>query len=208
MQESAKKTLEMEMVSFKNENQKQRAIIFKMQQELQKYSVEAAEALSKSIQAEDEVKLRDIKIKVLCKRITETETRLKQQQNLYEAVQSDKNLYGKNLLEAQKEIQEMRRRFKKMMNEISQLKEEIQAKDNALMAVHLEHARLEKEREIQKMTIERLKNQLVESDNTCKSLHQEIKKLEVIIEKSENQNQIKSNQIKSDQIKSNQIKSN
>merc|ERR1719443_963153 len=53
------------------------------------------------------------------------------------------------------------------------------------MAVHLEHARLEKEREIQKAETQKLKNQLGESDNTCKSLRQEIKKLEAIIEKGE-----------------------
>merc|ERR1719174_3170812 len=57
--------------------------------------------------------------------------------------------------------------------------------DSALMAVHLEHARLEKEREMQKAETQKLKNQLGESDNTCKSLRQEIKKLEAIIEKGE-----------------------
>merc|ERR1712028_133963 len=65
------------------------------------------------------------------------------------------------------------------------LREEIQAKDSALMAVHLEHARLEKEREMQKTDIQKLRNQLGESTNTIKSLRQEIKKLEAIIEKGE-----------------------
>ena len=35
------------------------------------------------------------------KKIAEAETKLKQQQNLYEAVRSDRNLYSKNLIEAQ-----------------------------------------------------------------------------------------------------------
>ncbi len=39
------------------------------------------------------------------KRISEGETKLKQQQNLYEAVRADRNLYSKNLIEAQDEIQ-------------------------------------------------------------------------------------------------------
>merc|ERR1712178_554248 len=72
-----------------------------------------------------------------------------------------------------------------MNHQISQLKEEIQAKDSALMAVHLEHARLEKEREMQKAEIQKLKLNLLEAENTCKSLQQEIKKLETIIEKGE-----------------------
>jgi len=53
------------------------------------------------------------------------------------------------------------------------------------MNVHLEHARLEKEREMQKAEIQKLKNNLLEADNTCKSLQQEIKKLETIIERGE-----------------------
>jgi len=185
MQESSKKTMEMEMASYKSENQKQRKMIFQLEKEREKYGAEASEAMSKYMQANEEVKLRDLSIVNLRKKIHEAETRLKQQQNLYEAVRSDRNLYSKNLIEAQDEIQEMRRKFKIMNHQISQLKEEIQAKDSALMAVHLEHARLEKEREMQKAEIQKLKSNLLEAENTCKSLQQEIKKLETIIEKGE-----------------------
>lgn len=61
----------------------------------------------------------------------EVENRLKQQQNLYEAVRTDRNLYSKNLLEAQEEIQELRMQFKLMSQQINQLKEEINQKDQA-----------------------------------------------------------------------------
>ena len=37
----------------------------------------------------------------LQKKIAEGESKLKQQQNLYEAVRSDRNLYAKNQIEAQ-----------------------------------------------------------------------------------------------------------
>lgn len=37
----------------------------------------------------------------LQKKIVDGENKLKQQQNLYEAVRSDRNLYSKNLIEAQ-----------------------------------------------------------------------------------------------------------
>ena len=55
----------------------------------------------------------------------EAETKLKQQQNLYEAVRSDRNLYSKNLIECQDEITEMKRKLKIMNHQIDQLKEEI-----------------------------------------------------------------------------------
>jgi hypothetical protein len=57
------------------------------------------------LQALEEVKLREMAIIDLQKRITEGETKLKQQQNLYEAVRADRNLYSKNLIESQDEIQ-------------------------------------------------------------------------------------------------------
>ena len=57
------------------------------------------------MQALEEVKLREMAIIDLQKRITEGETKLKQQQNLYEAVRADRNLYSKNLIESQDEIQ-------------------------------------------------------------------------------------------------------
>merc|ERR1712139_320943 len=132
MQESGKKTMEMEMQSYKGENQKQRKMIFQLEKEREKYGAEASEAMSKYMQAQEEVKLRDLTIVNLRKKIHEAETRLKQQ-HLYEAVRSDRNLYSKNLIEAQDEIQEMRRKFKIMNHQISQLKEEIQAKDSALI---------------------------------------------------------------------------
>jgi hypothetical protein len=42
-----------------------------------------------------------MKIFELKKKIAEAETKLKQQQNLYEAVRSDRNVYSKNLIESQ-----------------------------------------------------------------------------------------------------------
>ena len=45
--------------------------------------------------------MREMQIFDYKKKIAEAETKLKQQQNLYEAVRSDRNLYSKNLIESQ-----------------------------------------------------------------------------------------------------------
>ena len=81
------------------------------------------------------------------KKIAEAETKLKQQQNLYEAVRSDRNLYSKNLIESQDEILEMKRKLKIMNHQIDQLKEEISAKDSALLKERLDHQDVEKHKE-------------------------------------------------------------
>ena len=77
----------------------------------------------------------------------EGEAKLKQQQNLYEAVRPDRNLYSKQLIESQDEIAEMKRKFKIMNHQIEQLKEEIQAKDTSLVREHFEHMKVAQEKE-------------------------------------------------------------
>merc|ERR1711865_721340 len=82
----------------------------------------AEAANQKYYTALEEVKLQELQISALQKKIVEGETRLKQQQNLYEAVRSDRNLYSKNLIESQDEILEMKRKFKIMNHQIEQIK--------------------------------------------------------------------------------------
>ena len=49
----------------------------------------------------EDVKIKEMQIFDYKKKIAEQETKYKQQQNLYEAVRSDRNLYSKNLIERQ-----------------------------------------------------------------------------------------------------------
>lgn len=72
--------------------------------------------------------LRQMRINELGKKVSDWEVKLKQQQQLYESVRSDRNLYSKNLIEAQDEIAEMKRKLKIMNHQIEQLKEDITAK--------------------------------------------------------------------------------
>lgn len=72
--------------------------------------------------------LRQMRINELGKKVTDWELKLKQQQQLYESVRSDRNLYSKNLIDAQDEIAEMKRKLKIMDHQIEQLKEDIAAK--------------------------------------------------------------------------------
>lgn len=72
-----------------------------------------------------------MRINELGNKISDWEVKLKQQQQLYESVRSDRNLYSKNLIEAQDEIAEMKRKLKIMNHQIEQLKEDITAKVSA-----------------------------------------------------------------------------
>jgi chromosome segregation ATPase len=64
------------------------------------------------MQMVEEVRLKKNMLSEMRKENIEFEAKLKQQQNLYEAVRSEKNLYSKNLLEAQDDVAELNRKFK------------------------------------------------------------------------------------------------
>ena len=126
--ENTKRNLEVEIAGFQTSAAEQANGIKKLSTEKERYAAEAAEAADRYAQALEAVKEREISVLQLQKKIAEGEARLKQQQNLYEAVRSDRNLYAKNLIESQDEIAEMKRKFKVMTRQIEQLKEEIQVR--------------------------------------------------------------------------------
>lgn len=105
-----------------------------------KFCTEASKANANLMQMVEEVKLKKNLISELKKENIEFEAKLKQQQNLYEAVRSDRNLYSKQWLESQDEVQELKRKFKMASHQIQQLKDELEQKDQALTAETHDHA--------------------------------------------------------------------
>jgi chromosome segregation ATPase len=85
--------------------------IYSLEKERDRFSLEASKANSSLMQVVEEVKLKQNLITELKKENIEFEGKLKQQQNLYEAVRADRNLYSKNLIEAQDNVAELRRKF-------------------------------------------------------------------------------------------------
>ena len=166
---------------------KQRKLIDKLEKERDRYINEAGDLTQKCLSATEEVKIREMQIFDMKKKIAESETKLKQQQNLYEAVRSDRNLYSKNLIEAQDEISEMKRKLKIMTHQIDQLKEEITAKEAALMKEHLEHQRVEKEKEGLKADLARMRDQSVKTREYLEMQASENKKLLKIIQQSDDE---------------------
>ena len=94
--------------------------------------------LHPSIQAQDLVRNRDSQIIDLQKKLENFDVVLRQQLNINEAIRSERNVYSKNLVTAQDEIKEMKRKFKMMSHLIEQLKEELNSKDVALIKEHFD----------------------------------------------------------------------
>ena len=98
--ENELKKLQNKITGYKNEAAKLMDQIFLLEKDKQKYAVEASQANGKYYECLEQVKLKNNLITKLQKKNIEAEGRLKFQQNLYEGVRSDRNLYSKNLIDA------------------------------------------------------------------------------------------------------------
>jgi chromosome segregation ATPase len=183
--ENTKKNLENEINGYRAHVKRQRDMIQQLVQDRERYEGEAETANQKYYTAQEEVKLQELQISALQKKIVEGETRLKQQQNLYEQVRSDRNLYSKNLIESQDEISEMKRKFKIMNHQIEQLKEEITAKDHSLVKEHFDHHKVDKEKEGLKNELTRIRKQIQSSEQIIANQETEVLKLSAIIQEAD-----------------------
>ncbi|XP_026787942.2 cilia- and flagella-associated protein 58 [Pangasianodon hypophthalmus] len=163
LHEQTKKMLDQEILNYRDEAQKQRKIIFQLEKERDRYINEASELTQKVLLNMEELKVREMEIFEYKKKIAEAETKLKQQQNLYEAIRAERNNYSKNLLDSQHDITEMKRKMKSMSQENGQLTEEIKSKEAALVKEHLEFQRIEKEKEALKAELQKTKQQAQET---------------------------------------------
>ncbi|KAG1696066.1 hypothetical protein DVH05_019051 [Phytophthora capsici] len=189
IKENTMKNLQNEINGLKSHVKKQRAQIQQLVGEREKYEKEAANATQKFMTSLEEAKLQDLQVVSLQQKIVESESRLKQQQNLYEAVRTDRNLYSKQLIESQEEIGDMKRKFKIMNHQIEQLKEEITSKDHALVKEHFDHHKVDKEKEILKNELLRIKKQIQSSEQIILNQEQEVTKLAKIIQEADEEKQ-------------------
>jgi chromosome segregation ATPase len=167
------------------EVEKRKKDIVELEQKKEEHIKEAKLAIKKYLHLSEEMKLKDNLISEFQKKTQETAAKLTRQQQLYEAVRSDRNLFSKNLTETQDEIAEIKLRFKIVTHQISQLKEEIDAKDKALNLEYYKakneakrYQKLKKETEENKKIVEQKKQKIM-------TLKNEIGKLQFILKESE-----------------------
>lgn len=79
----------------------------------------------------------------------------------------------------------MKRKLKIMNHQIDQLKEEISSKEAALVKEHLEHQRVDKEKEALKAELQRMKQAAAESKGHMDALEMEERKLLKIISEAD-----------------------
>jgi len=97
--------------------------------DLQRRLVQKARAL-------EEVSQREVQISEYQQQIVVNEGKLRQQQNLLEAVRSDRNMYRKTLIEQQAEMHDYKRKFHFLSTAVSQSKSEIEDKNQFIVFEH------------------------------------------------------------------------
>ncbi|XP_034538757.1 cilia- and flagella-associated protein 58 [Notolabrus celidotus] len=179
--EQDKKTLEHEINGYRQEAQKQLKIIQQLEKERDRYINETSSLMQKVQQKMSDVEVRENEIFDWRKKVTEAECKLKQQENLLESIVSERNLYSKNLIEAQEGIAEMKRKIRTMNNQVTRLRDEISGKELALAKDQQEHKRLEKDNEALKVELQTMRLQLEETKQHVDSQKAEQQKLQKII---------------------------
>ena len=145
--ENTKKTLEVEIDGLNAEVARQARRITELQRELDKCAAEADAATKKRAVALEDVRARELVIADLHRLLAEGEAKLKQQERLYESVRADRNVQGKQLIEAEGTVKDVSTKLDGFKLQAARLEDEIAAKDESLLKEHLDRAALERERD-------------------------------------------------------------
>ena len=81
------------------------------------------------------------------KELSETETLIRQQQNLYQAARNDRTGLNKSLTEAHDEISDLKGKLRVLQHQFDQLKEEMVTKETAILKATHENQKTIKEKE-------------------------------------------------------------
>lgn len=194
---NGKLNLGMEIRILEEEVEHHKAQIRALLAEKEKYEHDAEVATQQYYTAVEELKLQEMQIHELNKKITQDQMRLKQKQSLYESVRSDRNLFSKQLLDAQEEIQELKRKFRSMNQMIDQINDDITTKDKLIVKEHFSHHAVDKEKELLKNELMKIKKQVQASEGIIENQRVEIMKLQRIIEEADTERQRQRNELSS-----------
>ena len=104
------------------------------------------------------------------KELVEMESKLKQQQNKYQAARNDRTMLNKNLTGAQDEIADLKSKLRVFQHQFDQLKEEMVAKEAALVKAAQDQQKLLKEKEDLVLEVESSKEDTKQIENKNKEI--------------------------------------
>jgi len=148
---------------------------------------ELQSATQRYFAAVEGVKVQELAVAALQRKIAEQNAKLKQQQTLYETVRAERNSYSKQLIESQAAIEEMKRQFKTLNFQIQNLKDEITSKKHALLSEHYNNHKVQKEKEALAADLTRVQKQIYAAEKILGNQDAEVVKLNRIIHEADDE---------------------
>lgn len=185
VQQGSQRTLENEILGVRKEIKGFRDRIEDLLEERERMEGDMSSATQKYFTVLEQVKLQDVQVDALQRKAHEAEAKLKKQQAMYESVRSDRNMYSKNLVEVQEEIEVMNLSFRTLSHQVDQYKEEITLKDHRLVKEHFDHHSVEKQKDALKAELQSVKRQMQSSKQIIEAQSLEMKKLTAVITEAE-----------------------
>ncbi|KAJ3322388.1 hypothetical protein HDV06_003108 [Boothiomyces sp. JEL0866] len=159
LQRQQKATIELENARILKDIAENKKLQKQLTDERDAYIAEANKYSNQAIAIIADMKEKEMKIFDYKRQTFQAENKLKYQQNLYEAIQSDRKLHSKQLIESQTEINEMKRRLKIMNFQINGFKEDVNSKEAMLVKENADFVKLTKDAELIGEEIKTLKGQ-------------------------------------------------
>eukprot|EP00842_Homolaphlyctis_polyrhiza_P000513 jgi/Hompol1/1462/HPOL_001881-RA len=145
LQKQQRYNIELEIAQYRKESHEHLREAKRLESELNAYVDEAVRLQAQYVAGLQELKEQELQIFEYKRQMSQAEAKLKHQQNLYETVQSERNLHSKHLIESQSDIAEARRRLKIMNYTINGLKIDINAKEAILERETSDQIKLQKD---------------------------------------------------------------
>ena len=183
--DSVRRQLEADVAVSKGCEQELRLSVHKLEKERERESLKSSGWFARCKEKEELVKLRQMEVAELKKAVQEERQRLRLQQTLYEQVRNDRNLFSRQQIESEDEINEMRRKFRICEHQIEQLKEEIATKDAALINEHFTLKRVSEEQKMLKRRLNKRKEALGRAEEIMAGQSIEIRNLRKVLNVSQ-----------------------
>ncbi|XP_047351046.1 cilia- and flagella-associated protein 58-like [Vespa velutina] len=156
-----------------------------IEKERDKCNFQVRELVEKIDDYVSEIKVKQVEILDYNKRLVESDSKYRQQQNLFEIVRAERNTCQKSLMVAHDDIQEFKSKLQLTTQQIEQLKEEISMKEADLIKKDFVLGRVEAEKETLKVDLQSARKDISDLRREIDKMKQEEKRLRQTIHEAD-----------------------
>lgn len=177
--------MEDEISSWRTEECRQNKLIAILGAQREIKAREATRARTSERDAREQVKVKELVILDLSKKVSQVRNRLKEFSALYDVAKNEKNKYINLVLSSSQALAEMKEKTKILMNEVEILRNESVAKDKALAKESVQHLASQAQRDSLRLDVCKTQSQYCNKQDFVDHQIIEVDKLNILINKIE-----------------------